>query len=501
MSFEPRVLPSVPVESLQAHLDAGGGAGLDAARKVEAEVIIGELEASGLRGRGGGGFATGTKWRTVAANRSDEVPTTVVVNAAEGEPGTFKDRAILRTNPYAVVEGALIAALAVGADRVIVAMKSDEAGGGQDRTHVEKAIAEVEAAEWCSPGTIEVFGGPGEYLYGEETALLEVLNGRPPFPRIAPPFRRGADEVVDDDVTDTDDAVTSTGAAVELAGPGDETPAPPALVNNVETLANVPAIIAKGAAWFREIGTNESPGSIVCTVTGSVHRHGVAEVPMGTTVADAIELIGGGAMRSAGLIGVLNGASNALLPATALSTPLTYEDMQAAGVGLGSASLTVLDEGDDLVAVAAGYARFLAVESCGQCTPCKEDGLAISDRLAALCADDADDGALDEIRARLATVADGARCNLARQTQVLVGSLVDANPAAFETRPDPDPDADPDAPPVEPIVVGEVADIVDDRAQLLPDAGTKQPDWTHDESWSGTYPAAMDVDGSSPRPA
>ncbi|MEJ7720754.1 MAG: NADH-ubiquinone oxidoreductase-F iron-sulfur binding region domain-containing protein [Ilumatobacteraceae bacterium] len=320
-----------------------------------------------------------------------------------------------------------------------------------------------------------------------------MLNGRPPFPRIAPPFRRGADEVVDDDVTDTDDAVTSTGAAVELAGPGDETPAPPALVNNVETLANVPAIIAKGAAWFREIGTNESPGSIVCTVTGSVHRHGVAEVPMGTTVADAIELIGGGAMRSAGLIGVLNGASNALLPATALSTPLTYEDMQAAGVALGSASLTVLDEGDDLVAVAAGYARFLAVESCGQCTPCKEDGLAISDRLAALCADDADDGTLDEIRARLATVADGARCNLARQTQVLVGSLVDANPAAFEARPDPDPD--PEAPPVEPIVVGEVADIVDDRAQLLPDAATKQPDWTHDGSWSGAYPAAIDTDG------
>ncbi|MEJ7720755.1 MAG: hypothetical protein WKF58_10045 [Ilumatobacteraceae bacterium] len=146
MSFEPRVLPSVPVESLQAHLDAGGGAGLDAARKVEAEVVIGELEASGLRGRGGGGFVTGTKWRTVAANRSDEVPTTVVVNAAEGEPGTFKDRAILRTNPYAVVEGALIAALVVGADRVIVAMKSDEAGGGQDRSHVEKAVAEVEAA-------------------------------------------------------------------------------------------------------------------------------------------------------------------------------------------------------------------------------------------------------------------------------------------------------------------------------------------------------------------
>ncbi len=280
MSLVHRVLPPSPFATLDDYLKAGGGRGLEAARQVEPVALIDEVEAAGLRGRGGAGFPTGVKWRTVAANRSTFEPTTVVVNAAEGEPGTLKDRTILRYNPYEVLEGAIIAALAVGATSVIIATK------GHFRPEIERlrgAIAEVRAAGWLGDLAIEVFEGPEEYLYGEETALLEAVDGRPPFPRIAPPFRRGVDEVVEA----PSDLGTDSGlsAHVEMAGPDGEEAAPPTLVDNVETLANVPKIIARGKDWFRTEGTEQSPGTIVATVTGSTSQSGVGEVHVGHAAA------------------------------------------------------------------------------------------------------------------------------------------------------------------------------------------------------------------------
>ena len=477
MPLVERVLPPAPFPTIRHYLTAGGGAGLDAARRVEPDLVIAEVEASGLRGRGGAGFPTGTKWRTVAANESDTLATTVVVNAAEGEPGTFKDRTILRANPYSVIEGALIAAWAVGANRVIMAMKGR---GGEDLERVRAAVAEVQAAGWAADVAIDVFEGPDEYLYGEETALLEVLDGRPPFPRIAPPYRRGYDEVVEDDA----DVTSGSGLAadVEMAGPGGGSLAPPALIDNVETLANVPGIIAKGAAWFREEGTDKSPGTIVATVSGAVRHDGVGEVAMGTTVGEVIEQIGGGARPGRRIIGVLGGASSPLLPADRFDTPLTYEAMAEAGSGLGSASLIVLDDADDLAAVAAGVARFLAVESCGQCTPCKQDGLEIADRLASIGAGQGSEEDLEIVTARLSTVADGARCNLARQTQAVVGSIVTVGIDALRAH------LEPEAEPVTPTVVAELDDLSDGRAVLFERAADRQPDWTYDEEWSGKSP-------------
>nr|MDQ6909934.1 hypothetical protein [Actinomycetota bacterium] len=284
-----RVLFPHPITTLDEYVKAGGGEGLDAARQVDPETLIAEIEASGLRGRGGAGFPTGTKWRTVAENRSSEEPASVVVNGAEGEPGTFKDRTILRTNAYQVVEGGLIAARAIGADGVILALKSSF---GPEVERVREVVKEMEAAGWADGVELVVFEGPGEYLYGEETALLEVIAGRNPFPRIAPPFRRGVKEVVE---TESDaDSESGLSAHVEMAGPDDDSAAPPTLVDNVETLANVPRIIARGAAWFRTVGTEKSPGTIVCTVTGSTQRHGVGEVIMGTPLREVIDEIGGG---------------------------------------------------------------------------------------------------------------------------------------------------------------------------------------------------------------
>ncbi len=479
MTLVHRVLFPTPIESLDGYLKARGGGGLAAARLLSAEEIISEIEASGLRGRGGAGFPTGRKWRTVRDYRSESIRTSVVVNAAEGEPGTFKDRTILRNDPYQVLEGALIAARAVDADRVIVATKH-AFSVVVDR--LLTAIDEVEEAGWSDGIDISLFEGPDEYLYGEETALLETIDGRYPFPRIAPPYRRGVHEVVQSSA----DLDTQSGlsAHVEMAGPDDGTEAPPTLVDNVETLANVARILARGATWFRSEGTAESPGTIVCTVTGSTRRSGVGEVIMGTPLRDVIETIGGGARPGRRITAVLPGVSSALIDGAALDTPVSYESLAAIGSGLGSAGFVVFDDTDDLVAVAAGAARFLAVESCGQCSPCKQDGLRIAALLDAIARSAADAHDLDELRSRIATVADGARCSLGTQQQVLAASLLE------QFRDDIDAHLDGRANPTVPRPTAELVDIADGAALLDERHADKQPDWTYDPVDSGKAPAA-----------
>ena len=472
-----RLLPASPVASLADYVARGGGEGISAARTVGAEVLIEELEASGLRGRGGAGFPTGTKWRTVRVNRSDTLTATVVVNGAEGEPGTFKDRTILLTDPYQVIEGALIAARVVGADTVVIALK---ASFRDVIVRVRSAIAEVVQAKWCDEIVIDVLEGPEEYLFGEETALLEVLAGRPPFPRIAPPYRRGADDI---DTGQDPEGESGLPADLLLAGPDRSTPTPPALIDNVETLANVPWIVSRGAAWFRSVGTEKSPGTIVATVTGSTVRAGVGEVALGTPLGEVIEAIGGGARPGRRVVAVMSGVSSAVMGADALTAPISYEGLAAAGGGLGSAGFLVLDDTDDLVAVAAGASRFLAVESCGQCTPCKRDGIAISDELTELAANKAQPAAMAKLASLVATVADEARCSLASQHQAVVGSLMSRFPEAFSAH------AEERAEPAHPLLVAELQGIVEGAAVLDEAQATKQPDWSHDEQWDGVTPA------------
>ncbi|HVW35245.1 MAG TPA: hypothetical protein VHL53_22115, partial [Acidimicrobiia bacterium] len=386
-----RVLDPEPVPDFATYLDNGGGKGLEAARKLGPAATIEEVTASGLRGRGGAGFPTGRKWATVAgyepeAGRRHLAPErpTVVVNASEGEPGSFKDRTLVRRNPWRIVEGALIAAEAVDAERVVFALK---ASFRPEIARLDQACRDVAQASWTDLPLV-IVEGPSEYLFGEETALLEVIDGREPFPRIAPPFRHGIDDIGRDPVS---------GAGSVMATPGGLTPAAPTLVNNAETVANVPAILAEGAGWFRQAGTDGSPGTIVCTVTGGGRRAGVAEFEMGTPLAEVIETIGG---PGAPVTAVLSGVANPFLPAALLDTPLTYEAMRAAGAGLGAAGFIVYDDTTDLVAVAAGVSRFLAVESCGQCRHCKDDGLVLAGLLADLSASRLDDDDLGELRAR-----------------------------------------------------------------------------------------------------
>src|SRR5258706_5219330 len=272
------VLPAERVASLEEWLARGGGHGLTRAKELGPEGTIDELERSGLRGHGGAGFPIATKWRTVrrAAGRHRYA----VCNAAEGEPGTFKDRAIMRANPYQVIEGLAICALALDAPDVFIALK---ASFGPERERVTAAVTEMERAGLLGDLSVGIVAGPEEYLYGEEKALLEVIEGNDPLPRWLPPYLHG--------LFATAPQLGWTPHEPESGHRGAHESNPTA-VNNVETLANVPHIIARGAEWFRSLGTTESPGTVVCTVVGDVARPGVVEVELGTPLREVLDAHG-----------------------------------------------------------------------------------------------------------------------------------------------------------------------------------------------------------------
>ncbi len=485
-----RVLPLEPYDSLASYVAAGGGAGLRAARAVSSDVVISELAASGLRGRGGAGFPTATKWRTMASFASAVLRTSVVVNAAEGEPGTFKDRAILRANPYAVLEGALIAAHVVGSHSITIAVKQRFM---TEIARLRAAIAEVQLAGWSDEIVIGIVEGPTEYLFGEETALLEVLDGRPPFPRIAPPWRRGMIEVV----LDPSDLNSGSGLAgeVQMATEQAGSTAPPALVNNVETLANVPAIIANGAAWFRSLGTQESPGTVVCTVTGAGLRPTVIEVALGEPLRDVLDECrppsDGSPVRP--ILAVMMGVSNAILTAADLDTPITYEDLKRVGSGLGSASFIVVDDSADPLALAAGVSRFLAVESCGQCTACKQDGLQVFERLRLLLGQGGGEADLVVVEQLLDSITDGARCNLAAQHQLVVGSILANFSDTVRVH------LQPGHTPREPVLITELMSIEGETEAVDESFLAKRADWTFAPERSAGKPTGpVDDPGRSP---
>jgi NADH-quinone oxidoreductase subunit F len=454
-----RVLHPDPLTSLEQYRAVGGLYGLDVSLAMSPDEIVATIAQSGLRGRGGAGFPTGRKWQTVAGNTLGGPPATVIVNGAEGEPGTFKDRSILRHNPYQVVEGALIAAHAVHADRVIIALKHSFT------TEVERtraAIAEMRAAQ-VLPTSIACsdFEGPDEYLYGEETALLETIDGRGPFPRVVPPYRVG---LLGDDTH-------------HRVGVG------PALVNNLETIANIPSIVAHGAPWFRSIGTADSPGTVVCTVTGDVNRHGVGEVAMGTPLWHVLETIGSGPV--APVKAVISGVANPILRGDQLDVPVSHEGMRSVGGGLGSAGFIVFARPTDMVAVAAGIARFLSVESCGQCTPCKIDGTDLATLLGRLARSNATIADLAAIEKRIGTVGFGARCYLATQQETVLTSIFDQFGDEFDAH------VTGHAPPAEPVLVAELLDIHDQRAILDERHRRKQPDWSYRATPSGATPVEL----------
>ena len=466
----PTLLSDPPVTDVTEYAARGGGAGLRRARALGPGGTIQEVILSGLRGRGGGGFPTGRKWQSVreaaqAPTEGDGSGTNrafVVCNGAEGEPATFKDRAIIRANPYAVVEGVAIAAFAVGAERAFIGIKERF---GPETARLAAAVDEMTAAGLLGDLTLQVVLGPDAYLYGEETGLLQVIEGEAPLPRILPPYIHGLFATV-----------PTAGWSAAPAGVVDVAPASnPTVVNNVETLATASLVLANGPEWHRSLGTAESPGTIVATVVGDVLRPGVGEVPMGTPLGEVVERVGGGLPAGRTVKAVLSGVANPVLTGDLLDTPCSHEGMRAAGSGLGAAGFLVLDDTASMVEVARELSRFLYVESCGQCPACKLGTGAITDRLDALARGEASPEDLDVVAFRLRTVTDGNRCYLPVQEQLVVSSILQAFPDEVAEALDgtPRPERGFRVPKLDELDGG-VATL--DERQAL-----KQPDWTYAE--------------------
>jgi len=407
----PFLLPSEPVDSLDAHLATEvGGRGLARAHEIGPDATARLVLDAGLRGRGGAGFPTGRKWLGIAA---EDGPTYLVVNAAEGEPGTFKDRALMRANPYQLVEGAAVAAFASGVEAVFIAVK----GSFEDeQARVVRAVEEMQAAGLVDR-PVTVVGGPDEYLYGEEKAMLEVIEGKPPLPRLLPPHEHGLF------ATGPQTGWESTAPAGTRAAPGR---ANPTFVNNVETLSNVPHILARGVDWFRSMGTAESPGNVVATVVGDVVAPDVGEVELGTPLRAVIEAVGSGVGPGRTVKAVFPGVANAVVTAEHLDVPLSYEGFAGIGSGMGAAGFIVYDDTACMVAAAHRFSRFLAIESCGQCPPCKLGSGEITEHLQRIETGGGDDRDVEAIVGWLGRVADGSRCFLASEERLLVGSVVEA---------------------------------------------------------------------------
>jgi len=387
------LLSDRPVASVEEYVEAGGGEALTLARGRPQDEVVEEIRRSGLRGRGGAGFPTGIKWRTV---REDPCPTKYVAcNAAEGEPGTFKDRWLLRMNPYQVLEGLAVATHVVGAAKGFIGIKAEFE---QEIERLTRAIAEMGSRDMLGDIPLEMVLGPDEYLFGEEKALLEVIEGNLPLPRIVPPFMEGL-----------------------FREPGSPNPT---VVNNVETLANVPHIVRNGAEWFRSTGTERSPGTMVFTLSGDVRHPGVYELPLGYSLRDLVYTIGGGPAEGRELKAIVPGASSTVLLPEQLDTPLDFDAMRAVGSGLGSAGFVVYDETACIVRIAHAFSRFLYVESCAQCPACKHGTGQITELLEGLDRGEGAEVEVETVLARCLTVTDGQRCALPTGESLLIQSAV-----------------------------------------------------------------------------
>ena len=453
------VLPPTPITTIDDYLEAGGGEALRAARSLGPEATIEEITASGLRGRGGAGFPTGAKWASVRAAAGGTHY--AVANGAEGEPATFKDRTLMRRDPYRIVEGLAIAAFCVDAPMAFVGVKRSF---GVEVANLRRAALELGGAGLLGDLSISIVEGPDEYLFGEEKALLEVIEGRDPLPRLLPPWQHGLFATV-----------TMGWEAGTPAGRGQASN--PTLVNNVETLASAAHVLARGATWYRSLGTADSAGTAIVTIVGDVRVPGVHEVELGTTLAEVISWCGG-AEPNRTLKAAFSGVSNPVVPARSFDIPLTYEAFEGLGSGLGAAGFVVYDDTADMVAVAAELTRFLAVESCGQCPPCKRGSMELTEVLTRIAHGGGTDADLATIESLLATVTDSNRCYLGTEVQRLVSSVLREFPddvaAHLEGRPPLERD----------VVVPKIVEIDPDGAVVYDERHRlKLPDWTYaDES-------------------
>lgn len=396
--------------SFPEYIDQGGYQGLKAALVRTPEEVIHEVKQAGLVGRGGAAFPTGIKWEGAA--RANAETKYVVCNADESEPGTFKDRVLLEEDPHRVLEGTMIAGYAIGASKGYVYVRGEYPYAFRV---ISKAIEEAYENNLLGKNILgsgfdfdlELRMGAGAYICGEETALFESIEGKRGFPRLKPPFP------------------TTHG----LFGA-------PTVINNVETLCNIPIIIERGASAYRQLGTEKSPGSKLFCLSGDVVRPGLYEVPFGATLRHLIYDLAGGLPEGREMQAILlGGAAGAFTTPDQLDVQMTFEDLRSAGLPLGSGVVLVIDDRHDLRHFLKTLARFFAHESCGKCYPCQlgtQRQYEILQRIS-------DGNILPGDKERLLdvgwTMTDASICGLGQTAAMAILSAIKLWPAMFEERP------------------------------------------------------------------
>jgi len=376
-------------EDISDYIAEGGYSSFVAALQLTPDEIIREIQASGLRGRGGAGFSAGRKWE-LAKNAIGQKKT-VICNADEGDPGAYMDRTILESNPHQVLEGMAVCAHAVGAEEAIVYVRSEYPLAVK---RVSNAIRQAEELGILGKGILgssinielSVFRGSGAFVCGEETALIQSIEGKRGMPRHRPPYP-------------VDDGLRGW----------------PTTINNVKTLASVPAILKNGAGWYRKIGPENSPGTAIFSVVGSVLHAGLVEIPMGVTLRNLVFDICGGIPDKKAFKSVqIGGPSGGCLPSDFLETPIDFDSLTEAGAMMGSGGMVVMDEDTCMVNVARYFLDFTQKESCGKCTFCRigtHHLLSILDRITK---GEGREGDLEQLETLSRDIKNGSLCGLGR---------------------------------------------------------------------------------------
>ncbi|ACK72536.1 NADH dehydrogenase (quinone) [Gloeothece citriformis PCC 7424] len=377
----------VDPERIESYIAVGGYQSLyKALYEMSSPEVISEIQKSGLRGRGGGGYPTGLKWATVAKMPGKQKY--VICNGDEGDPGAFMDRSILESDPHLVLEGMAIAAYAVGADHGYIYVRAEYPLAIK---RLEKAIAQAKkygilgSQIFESPFDfkIDIRIGAGAFVCGEETALIHSIEGQRGNPRTRPPYP----------------------AEVGLWGC-------PTLINNVETYANIAAIIRKGGDWYSSIGTETSKGTKIFALTGKIRNNGLIEVPMGITLREIVEEMGGGVPDGEVKAVQTGGPSGGCIPADLLDTPVDYNSLTKLGSMMGSGGMVVMDKETSMVEVAKFYMEFCQEESCGKCVPCRAGTVQMYELLKKLVNRQATPADIEKLEALCLAVKETSLCGL-----------------------------------------------------------------------------------------